>query len=327
MNQDSSDHIIRFITAFTMGNIMSPKNYHLIFEWADGGRLNDLFLKEKKPILNGELVKRVAKQLEGLAIALKAIHDANIRHGDLKPGNILRFHPTKKDVIGTLKIGDWGLTKYHSESSTVLRKEKGLHTTIKYGTPFYEPPEVDIGDITFLYDVWSMGCIILKIIIWLLYGYGGIIEFHNDVKGSSKNGVPLYEREDSMGTEIGPSFKAKLRPIVLKWMDHINEQIVPDTALRALLTLVRNRLLVVDLPERMANATSETDDLGTSVAKTSPSQPAETRAEKIARVPERATSRELAQNIKEKILDDGKRPGDYWFREGPGRLIPSFSPR
>ncbi|KAK0630531.1 hypothetical protein B0T17DRAFT_653944 [Bombardia bombarda] len=350
MNNDNStsNHIIRFITAFTMGNIGSPKDYYLIFEWADGGSLEDLFSKELVPVLSGELVKHVAVQLRGLAGALKATHDAGIRHGDLKPGNILRFCATEENIIGTLKIGDWGLARYHSEA-TVLRKEKGHHTTTRYGTPFYEPPEVELNDVKLLgrqYDVWSMGCIILEIMIWLLYNHSGVQQFHADVKGDSKNGEPCYECEPATGTDTGLPSKAKLRPIVLQWMDYIEKEPICDqkTALGALLTLVKNSLLVVELPKLMGE-TRETRDIGyldPSVAEPSSSQLAEAQATPrftallqaptvigepmvrgLARA--RATSEELVRKMADDILDDEDRSEDYWLSEGLRRPMPSFT--
>lgn len=51
---------------------------------------------------------------------------ASYRHGDLKPANILWFKPKEgdmKNVIGTLKICDWGEAK-NKAFATVMRHSK-----------------------------------------------------------------------------------------------------------------------------------------------------------------------------------------------------------
>ncbi|KAI3336766.1 hypothetical protein HD806DRAFT_517809 [Xylariaceae sp. AK1471] len=252
MNSRHKEHIVRCS--------QSEKAYYMILEWADGGSLEDLFSQWPDPTLNESLIKQAVIQMSGLAAALEATHEGKIRHGDLKPGNgihrdayclILRFGATDNNIFGTLKIGDWGLAKLHS-MATVLRQEKGLDTTTKYGTPLYEPPEVQLGEVTLLsrqYDVWSMGCVILEIMIWLLYGYHGVKKFRVDVKGPSRDQLPCYHFKTENGEH-----KATLRPIVIKWLDHMandEPRCSQDTALGALLSLVRNKMLVVQLPPGM----------------------------------------------------------------------------
>lgn len=169
----------------------------------------------------------MAVQLRGLAAALEETHDARIRHGDLKPLNILRFGPTDDNIIGTLKIGDWGLAKYQSQG-TALRKEIDIHTTTKYFTRFYEPPEVELADARLLgrqYDLWSIGCIILEVLIWLLYGYEGLEQFRRDVAGDLSARVPCYGIVPDAETPSGNP-EGRVPPIVVKWMKYMTEEYV-----------------------------------------------------------------------------------------------------
>lgn len=113
-------NIIKFMAAIT-------RDYerYLMFEWANGGNLRQFWLNHK-PHLTRSLVEDVIRQLYGLADALFEIHSRKYRHGDLKPENILRVkspgnHSPKLDV-GTLKICDMGLTKYHY-LATQLRQD------------------------------------------------------------------------------------------------------------------------------------------------------------------------------------------------------------
>lgn len=117
-------NIIKFMAAIT-------RDYerYLIFEWANGGNLRQFWLNHN-PRLSRVLVRDIMFQLRGLADALEAIHSKGFRHGDMKPENILRVKtagqkPSRLDV-GTLKICDMGLTKYHY-LATQLR-EGGTNT-------------------------------------------------------------------------------------------------------------------------------------------------------------------------------------------------------
>jgi serine/threonine protein kinase len=110
-------NIIKFMTAIT-------RDYerYLMFEWANGGNLRE-FWAEYSPRLTKSLVKDILLQLRGLADALEEIHSKGFRHGDMKPENVLRIKtPGNDSAIGTLKICDMGLTKYHY-LATQLRQQ------------------------------------------------------------------------------------------------------------------------------------------------------------------------------------------------------------
>ncbi|KAK7752298.1 hypothetical protein SLS62_005834 [Diatrype stigma] len=238
------------MTAFTRNGSGPTRSFYLIFEWADGGNLENVYERYKNPSPSVKLSKLAIKQLLGISEALAEAHENKIRHGDLKPGNILCFMPTEDNIFGTLKIGDWGLAKFHSDATT-LRGEQGIATTTKYGTPLYEPPEVELGDVKILgrqYDVWSMGCVIMELVIWLLYGHLNIQKFRGQIKGNLRERVPCYETRIEANQRV-----ASLRPSVVDWMDHISKEPIcgDDTILGNLLELVRTQLLIVPLPPDM----------------------------------------------------------------------------
>jgi serine/threonine protein kinase len=331
MNMRHKKHIVRFITAFTRGEFNRPKTYYLMFEWADGGCLEDLWYQNPMPVLTADLVKQAVEQLRGLAEALEATHNrgggVGVRHGDLKPENILRFWPKPKNIFGTLKIGDWGLAKYHN-TATVLRGES---TTTKYGTTLYEPPEVELGNVTILgrqYDVWSMGCIILELIIWLLYGYENVTRFREEVKGDSNHPVPCYRIVSGIGTD---QYKATVHDTVVRWIDHMAEDPVcaAETAMGELLNLVRKHLLVVELMGAQTHHTEEWDPPVSQGSSMQPPEIAVTRTSSnrvgesdLQRGPSlqathRTTSKGLIKYLEEQILDDEDRVEDFWLRVGP----------
>ena len=78
---------------------------------------------------------------------LKALHDTNIFHRDLKSANVF----LNKD--GTAKLGDMNVSKV---------AKRGLLYT-QTGTPYYASPEVwrdqpyDMKS-----DIWSLGCVLYE---------------------------------------------------------------------------------------------------------------------------------------------------------------------
>ncbi|KAF5008603.1 hypothetical protein FDECE_5137 [Fusarium decemcellulare] len=263
MNELKEKHIVRFITAFKRGNEGS-KDHYLMFEWADGGSLRDVWIdRDKEHTKGAPLVREAVQQLLGISKALCAAHDldgkgSSFRHGDLKPENILCFrNGNRSTTFGTLKIGDWGLAKHHNLATQLRTKQ----TSTRHGTLRYEPPEVATGlsqpdghksRLSRLYDMWSMGCVILELIIWLQYGQDELLRFNVNVKGKSIHDGPCYEIEtDDNGRQT-----AKVHHVVIRWMDHMASEPAcsPGTALGDLLTVVRDKLLVVQLPPQMGNS-------------------------------------------------------------------------
>ena len=319
LNLRDDKHIVRFITAFTKADVGSGKSYFLMFEWADGGSLERLFAT--KPNMTGDLVKRTMIQLLGLAEALKTTHELGVRHGDIKPTNILHFNPADNLVIGTLKIGDWGLAKCHTES-TARRRERGQHTKTRFGNLAYEPPEVELGKTQVLsrrYDIWSIGCVMFEILIWLLYGYEGLNTFRSDLQGGYYRATPWYVLvQEEVDGKV--QVKARLQEAVEKWMDTVAEEAVCDTdyALGGLLVIIRRRLLIAELPTktwRVVFGDSQTD------------RQTEQRGAKLGALNEaahpsggqvRATSAVLVALLGKEdsgILDESNRPNDYWLRD------------
>ncbi|KAL1602347.1 hypothetical protein SLS60_005763 [Paraconiothyrium brasiliense] len=246
-------HIVRFITGICFEGIHDA-DYIMMFEWADGGNLQNLWERSpQKPTLSAIYIKEACEQIHGLADALGTAHyldTANrysIRHGDLKPANILCF--TSHGHFPTLKIADWGLAKEHSQPT-----EFRLYaSTARYGTKRYEAPEVKKAlESEFLTvrnereaqdprsrlsDIWAMGCIALEFLIWLLYGYDELARFKKTIPDRK----PFFETVN--GSE-------SLLPVVQKWINHMEQEPLcgKGTALGDLLECIQHGLLVFNLP-------------------------------------------------------------------------------
>ncbi|KAJ8131727.1 hypothetical protein O1611_g1897 [Lasiodiplodia mahajangana] len=196
----------------------------------------------------------VSLTLEGQPIdQVDEASTSNIRHGDLKPDNILRFlsgddNNSNNDLkrVGKLKIADMGLAKHH----LFLTQDRSVATETKYGTALYEPPEARDKNPKVarsrLYDIWSMGCIIFEFIIWLLYGYDMVDNLHKELR---KAGFQYFEPHIEENNT-----KARVHTVIKRWVQHIKMECNTDSAIKDLIELVEKKLLVIDLPPRRPSA-------------------------------------------------------------------------
>lgn len=91
-----------------------------------------------------------------LVAGIKKLHENNIIHCDLKPGNIF-FRDTEKSE---LQIGDYGSSKsYHNSAEPILTT-----TTHIQGTPFFYPPEHSFPFYSPKTDYYSLGAILLQLL-------------------------------------------------------------------------------------------------------------------------------------------------------------------
>ncbi|KAK1584941.1 heterokaryon incompatibility protein [Colletotrichum navitas] len=181
----TSKHLIKPIAAYEHRG-----DRCLLFPWADGGNLYEFWKDYKGDRLAKTNLRWVTFQLTGLFSALEDLDRANCRHGDLKPENILLF--VDKDKNTTLQIADLGLATFHKKDAlTKIRKANNEDTETPPGTSRYEPPEENKSrrknpnfwkTRSRAYDVWSMGCVVLELLMWLTYGYKTVNDFRDKTK-------------------------------------------------------------------------------------------------------------------------------------------------
>ncbi|KAK8859618.1 Cyclin-dependent kinase 2 [Apiospora arundinis] len=265
INQIDHPHIIPCLAA-----IRRHHGRYFMFPWATGDSLRAFWTATKEQSPDASLVRESLDQLVGISDALRRLHNferttldqsANqleddfsgtgehgqysIRHGNLKPENLLRFIEPN-NLLGTLKIGDMGLAEKH-----ILQTSKRVYlTSARYGTIIqYQPPEAELvtsGGRSHLYDTWSMGCIIFEFVIWLLYGNAALNRFYRDLQGTFRNASPYYE-PPAPGSGDG----CTVHRAVQHWANHLQQndpECGTDSAIGDLLKLVLDKLLVVDLP-------------------------------------------------------------------------------
>lgn len=97
------------------------------------------------------------------------------RHGDIKPANVLWFsNPKDSEDKGNLKISDFGIAEFKTQSSRWTRQRGGMPNSGSY-----RPPECDLPDsiISSSYDIWALGCLYLDFITWCFGGWKYVEEF------------------------------------------------------------------------------------------------------------------------------------------------------
>lgn len=156
----------------------------MIFPWAE----QDLDLywdNHPRPDLNDVgLLRWISKQCLGIMEAISLVHNPTHlgaaeqfgRHGDIKAENILWYKGSKPHDRGILVISDFGLTAINSAKSRSMMPNNSAGLKV---TPSYRPPECDTldGKITRAFDIWTLGCLYLELVCWLLRGTRGKKDF------------------------------------------------------------------------------------------------------------------------------------------------------
>ncbi|KAI1331995.1 kinase-like protein [Xylariaceae sp. FL0255] len=170
-------HIIKLLATYCIG-----RDCYMMFPWADDD-LKTFWRQVPPPKPLASTSQWMLEQCIGIAQGLQAVHsshpapqserlDVNGRHGDVTPQNILRFVPQpggESCQLGTLKISDFGLARFHREESSYRPFSRDFCCTLTYSAPD------DLNSRS--WDIWQLGCIYLEFLIWLLLGWDGIAQF------------------------------------------------------------------------------------------------------------------------------------------------------
>ena len=233
-------HLLRCLASFTFSS-----QYHMIYEKADSD-VEKFMAKNSNPRgPPGMESTDLAQQLFGLASALAAIHN----HGqssisqspgllsvpgssaqktgyihDIKPENLLVFvyehHGIKKYWF---RLSDFSCAKVNDMETSVSGKNRNSWKTVsKSGTPVYRAPEATgTGRTSRPYDLWSLGCVYLELLVWFLEGYPSLERFREERECHVSPGG----REDE-GFYFKPTERDnfRLRDIVVKKIESVKEQ-------------------------------------------------------------------------------------------------------
>lgn len=195
--EKSHPNVVSLLGAYKQDDL-----YHLIFPCAEMN-LYEYWQKYKEaPALDKDWVTWIAKQIHGIADALHDVHcnhplrpqseeqngfklvrsnsvemsagtELEGLHGDMKAENLLCYEGNSLHDRGLIKIADFG--EAEMTASAVGSRERGLAAD----TPTYRAPEVDLrpSSVRPASDVWSLGCVLLLQVTWMLGGFNYIKTF------------------------------------------------------------------------------------------------------------------------------------------------------
>lgn len=196
----SQDHIIPLLAAFKQKD-----DGFLLFPLADCN-LREYW--QLRPLAQQDItqLRWFSAQILGLAHALDSAHGIGLRHGDIKPENILLILGPEAG-LGRLVIADFGIARHHQ----VETRLRDVTTRKDLFTANYRPPEFDMAvDIrSRKEDVWSLGCVLLEAACWMLQGPLGVARLEKRRYSSPAREGAFWEVETKGKTEHLKTFRVK----------------------------------------------------------------------------------------------------------------------
>jgi serine/threonine protein kinase len=268
-------HLIKSLATYKIG-----KKYHLIFPYANAN-LRKYWEDHPAPSFTRDTVLWSLQQMSGIVKGLQLIHDFRVniplsvpsastidsrlgegkglgylkvqkgeqwfgRHGDIKPENILWFAKDQyspfRYPMGVLQIADFGMGRFHGRDS-----HSGVDPEIS--APAYEPPECKMHiPVSRAYDIWSLGCLYLEFITWVLRGSPAIDAFADFRGRNTDTGI----NDDSFFTIANEDgvLKANVREGVLAWSEQLHADKNCSKLIHDLLDLTMSELLVIETEKR-----------------------------------------------------------------------------
>lgn len=174
LKQIRHPNIIQLLAAYSYNG-----KYNLIFPRAHGGTLGGLLNGDDKiPPIRFDSTETMMVAVAGLTSAICAMHDLSFDsvtlmgcHRDLKPSNIL-IHESR------LLLADFGLSRFKpSDESSRSDFQQGQGDYLApecEDLDFQESQKRPIGRAS---DIWSLGCILLELLTYLLKGPDGVSQF------------------------------------------------------------------------------------------------------------------------------------------------------
>jgi serine/threonine protein kinase len=246
-------------------------HFHMIFPWAPAD-LGKYWEKVPLPRFTKTNILWMLDQCKRIAEGLSAMHNYKSReqfmsydphqvvqprdadkvdpnellygqHGDIKPENLLWYckGSSVTDINGKLVLADFGLSAFNHLNSRSAKR--GFQGSISYS-----PPDVIQGrPMTRAYDVWSLGCVYLEFITWLIFGYDGIRNFRTY---RFERTFQKQYSNDTFYTELDKT-TAIVRETVGFWISHLRKQDRCSQMLQDFLYVIQERMLLIEPKNRI----------------------------------------------------------------------------
>ncbi|KAI1113526.1 kinase-like domain-containing protein [Nemania sp. NC0429] len=247
IHQLKHKHLIEVIGSFDIGDV-----YSFLLPWAESGHLEEFWKNDKQGERSPDLILWALEQMKGLASAVKELNNLIVkdssnetgRHGDLKPENILLVDVGSASTPhGVLRITNVGLSRFQMVFTTW--RERNI--TPRGATYQYAPPEAhsrETDEKSRLFEIWSLGCVFLEFLTWLLQGYDEIISLRN------KRRIHFECDYSQFYTYKKKQFI--VHPAVESHMDLLraDERCLRTSCFRDLLDVIKD-MLIVDVDKRL----------------------------------------------------------------------------
>lgn len=170
------------------------------------------------------------------------------RHGDIKPPNILFFRsrdprPGGGWSLGIFKISDFGFTAFHRlESIMVPAHAVGL-------SPTYKAPECDGISVSPSSDLWSLGAVMLELMVWYVSGLEGYNAF-NQRRRDDDMVIMFDQPAQDKYFNITRTGAVEVKTSVRKEIDDIRSHKRCSAFIHHVVDFIESRLLVVEHEDR-----------------------------------------------------------------------------
>ncbi|PLN80583.1 protein kinase-like protein [Aspergillus taichungensis] len=218
------DRIVSFLATVEVGNdfyILYPLAMMDLERFLEGGLNNG----------TGFTTPEILREASNLASALAFLHEGLeidprpvCCHMDLKPANILVYPNPRSPAVGKWKITDFGISMMTESQAghMVPTNLDGTAYTIQRsplvrGEMPYHPPEVLYGQFGRRSDVWSLGCILVRIMAFALSGATGLRDLDLRRRKDS-DGITDYPDDHFHRVSPGTSSHV-LNPHIKSWLE------------------------------------------------------------------------------------------------------------
>lgn len=232
LDHSNHDHLIDLLFTYKRKN-----RYHLVFPWADGS-LRDYWEEYPEPTFTHKSLLWSLRQMHSIASGLSYFHEfTNLengqtqfgRHGNINAQNILWFRHSnilKIAGLGLSAVGDQ-YTVDNADPITVI------------ASPTYSPPELQRNHpVSRKWDIWSLGCLYLEFITYIILGNTAITEFSS--RRIRSTDIP------ELTTDIFYTEDAQMvNPGVTSWVTHLKENQRCSRAMHDILDLVMRQMIII----------------------------------------------------------------------------------